>query len=209
MFIEDRLLDWVAYGFRGGPRYAVTKVTLRSLRTRRNAETSQPLYRFVAPYDRIKPEHHNEVISAFHVCLASTHGFRLRDRADYQLDDVEIGTATGITDETMQIVKPYTFGGITRTRDITKPVDSVVFSLANGYTTDSPALTVTADDVALAFTCNYSTGMLTFTANEGEIIRVSGEFDVPVFFDQEELDFQLSTYRAHSCEIVLLEDRGA
>jgi uncharacterized protein (TIGR02217 family) len=215
MFIDDRLLDFVAYGFRGGPTWATTKVGLVSGHVRRNAERSLPLYRFSAPYDRIKPEHHSKVISAYNACLGPVHSFRYKDRADFELDDVIIGTAVGGVDETMQIIKPYEFGPTPTVvnRVIKKPVDSTKYNIANGYQTDAVALSVTEDDgggpVPLAHSVDYDTGILTFTSTATYIIRVTCEFDTPVMFDDDRLEFVYQTFKAHSAEIVLLEDFGA
>lgn len=36
---------------------------------------------------------------------------------------------------------------------------------------------------------DYTTGMVTFTTTAGHVVRWSGEFDVPVMFEDDELSF--------------------
>ena len=121
-FIETAILDRVAYGFTGGPTFLTTTVELFSGIDSRNAERTRPLYIYNAPYDAIKTADHDTVKSAFIACLGGLHGFRFKDRADYQLTTETIGTAVGGTDETMQLIKTYTFGTESVVRNIIKPV---------------------------------------------------------------------------------------
>jgi len=191
-FIDERLLDKLALGFTGGPTWFTTKVWLFSGRTVRNAERSAPLYRFKAGYDRISRTEHDLILAAYIACLGSIHTFRFKDRADYQLSDVTIGTALGGADETMQLIKPYSFGSETVDREITKP---------------AAGITLTEDDVSLAHTIDLLTGIVTFTSTAGKVIKATGEFDVPVYFDDDALDFTFENLVAHSTDITLAEDQ--
>lgn len=217
---DERLLELVGYGFSGGPTFSTTRVELVSGHERRNAERGRPRYRYSAPFDAIDTDHQDLVIAAYIANLGPVHSFRFKDWADYTLDAEELGTAAGTVDETMQLVKNYTFGDPaapgffwTVTRPITKPVDSTRFTKANGYVADAVALSLTEDTgggpTPLAFTCDYVTGIVTFTATAGAKIQASGEFDTPVHFDDDTLDFTFQNWRAHSTEIVLVEDFGA
>lgn len=212
MFIDDLLLDFAAWGFRSRRTWLTTSVALVSGRNRRNAERTRPQFRFVAPYDRLKQSHAYQLMEAFDVCMGSVHSFRFRDKQENQLADVVIGTAVG-GGESMQLIKPASFGGFTYSRVITKPADSTKYNLAGGYEHDATPLSLTQDDgggaVPLAFTVDYLTGLVAFTATAGAIIRATGEFHVPVHFEDDELEFALTTYHAHSADIMLLEDFGA
>ncbi len=190
-FIDANLLDKVAYGFNGGPGWATTRVRLISGRSKRNAERSLPLHRFVAPYNNIDPEDHAIVLATYMACLGPVDSFRFKDYSDFELDDVIIGIAAGGVDETMQIIKPYPFGTATLERKITKPV---------------AGLTLTEDDVPLAHTINLLTGIVTFTSVGARVIRATGTFDVPVNFDEDNLNFDFSTWEALNSDIVLIED---
>lgn len=194
MFIEYPLLDRINYGFTGGPGYLVTKVRLNSGVVARNAEWEDPLYGWMAPYDSIDGEHFGDVLSAYNACNGSLYGFRFKDKADYRLEDEVIGTATG-GEETMQIVRNYPFGPETKVRVIKKPVDGTIEASADG--------------VPIASTTDPTTGLITFTASAGEVITVTGEFDVPVYFVDDQLQFTYNNWDAHSAQITLEEDRRA
>ena len=192
---------------------------LTSGRTRRNAERSRPLYRYTAPFNNIQADHLATVISAFNACLGSTHSFRFFDRNDYLLDGVSIGTADGTTDQTLQLIKPYTFGGTTVNRTITKPVDSAVdYSRGTAQLGAAPAFVITEENLTaspqvaatpISFSLDYDTGIVTFTSTAGYTIRATGWFDVPVYFEHDTLAFATNNLNAHSADIDLVEDFGA
>jgi uncharacterized protein (TIGR02217 family) len=209
-FINSLLLDRVAYGFAGSYEFATTQVLLKSGRSVRNAERSRPKYRCSAPFNNIQVEHRALVVNAFNACLGPVQVFRFFDRDDYLLDDVTIGTAVGGADETMQLIKPYTFGGTTTNRNITKPVDSTVdYDRGEEVLGAAPALTLTEDDVSLAFTVDYLTGIVTFTSSAAKVIRATGWFDVPVHFEHDLLTFARNEQNAHTSDIDLVEDTFA
>lgn len=175
-FVEQRLLDCVAYGTAGGPTWFTRKVALNNGSNRRNPRRSRPLYKFAIVYRNLLREHHVEVLNAFNACMGGAFGFRIKDWSDYQAEDVLIGVGTG-AEQTVQLTKLYTFGTRTIARPIRKPVDGTV--------------ELTADGVPIASTTDPETGMVTFTAPNGDIVLWSGEFDVPVFFQDDELQFSI------------------
>mgnify|MGYP001003667459 CR=1 FL=1 len=173
-FVEERLLDCVSYGTAGGPTWKTRKVALRSGITRRNPIRSRPLYRFNLIYRNLLPEHHVEVINAFNACFGGVYGFRIKDWSDFEATNefLEIGDGT---ERTIQLFKTYTFGSRAVQRLIRKPVDGTVV--------------ITDDAVPISATVDYTTGMVTYTGSVGGIIRWTGEFDVPVMFEDDELLF--------------------
>lgn len=171
-FIETRLLDCVSYGTQGGPTWATRRVSLRSGIVRRNAQRSRPLYRFVVLYQHLKPADHQEVINAFNACRAGVFAFRLKDWSDFEATNELVGVGTG-SPQSIQLAKLYEFGTQNISRPIRKPVTAVL----------------TDDGAPLAASVNMTTGVATFTASVGGIVRWSGEFDVPVMFEQDELLF--------------------
>lgn len=171
-FIETRLLDCVAYGTQGGPTWSTRRVGLRSGIVRRNAQRSRPLYRFVVLYQNLKEVDHQNVINAFNACRAGVFAFRLKDFSDYRAVDQLVAVGTGAP-QTVQLAKLYEFGAQNLSRPIRKPVTAAL----------------TDDGSPLASSVDLTTGMATFTASLGGIVRWSGEFDVPVTFEQDELLF--------------------
>jgi uncharacterized protein (TIGR02217 family) len=175
MFIEQRLLECVTYGTRGGPTWVTRRVQLKNGVIRRNAMRSRPVYRFVVVYRNLHPEDHEEVVSAFNACMGGVYGFRLKDWQDFEATNELLPAAGTGSPQSVQLVKSYTFGSQTIARPIRKPVNGTVSLTANG----SP----------IAATVDYTTGMVTYTAANGSVIRWSGEFDVPVIFEDDELSF--------------------
>lgn len=193
-FIETQLLTTVSYGFVGGPDWSTLKVELFSGVVARNAEREVPLYRFNAPYNAVPVADHAAIISAFNATQGGVHGFRFKDWSDFQETTGVLGTAVGGAGETMQLVKLYTFGTETLSRTIVKP-------------TGTPDLF--EDGTPLASSVDNTTGIATFTSSAGKVITATYEFDVPVFFADRDLQFQVVNFQAHSTEINLTEDFNA
>ena len=194
-FIETQLLDRVAYGFSGGPTFSTTRVKLFSGIVSRNAERSRPLHVYNAPYDAIHTDDHDIVLAAFNACQGGLHGFRFKDRADFTGTTETLGTALGGADETMQLIKTYTFGSESTERTIKKPVTGTV--------------NLFEDAVPLASAVDTTTGIVTFTSTVGKVISATFEFDVPVMFDSDRMDFNFVNWAAHSTDIDLREDLSA
>lgn len=176
MFVETRLLDCVSYGTAGGPTFLTRRVGLNSGIVRRNPRRSRPLHKFTIIYRNLLPDDHALVLAAFNACMGGVFSFRLKDWSDYQATNELIGVATGAAQE-VQLSKLYTFGSRNLSRPIKKPVDGTV--------------ELTADGVPIASTTDPTTGIVTFTAGAGDIVRWSGEFDVPVFFQDDELEWDI------------------
>ena len=195
MFIEERLLDLVAYGFTGGPGFATTRYNLVSGRVARNAERKRPLNKYQASYEMIKPNDRGLVVDAFNACLGSVYGFRWKDWADYLLITEVQGTAVA-GEQTIQLQKSYSFGPVGQEvvtiRPIRKPIDGM--------------MTVFLDSIDSGAVIDSTTGEATFTAVGGEEITATGQFDVPVMFDDDQLMFSIENWEANSSSISLSED---
>lgn len=195
-FVEARLLDCVSYGTRGGPTWATRKIGLKSEIIRRNPRRSRPLYRFTVIYRNLQDEDHMEVVNAFNACLGGVYAFRLKDWSDFQaVDEVLPVLGTG-SSQTVQLIKAYEFGSRNVVRNIRKPVAGTVV--------------ITGDGTPLIASVDYTTGMATFTASSGDVLRWSGEFDVPVMFEDDELSFSGDDKNADglflTSDVSLMED---
>lgn len=197
-FIESRLLTKVAYGFSGGATFATTKVELFSGIVSRNAERSLPLYRYRAPYNSIQTDDTALVVAAFNACLGGLHSFRFKDHTDFELTTEIIGTGTGGADQELQLIKTYTFGDQSVVRQIKKPVAGTVDLFEDG--------------APMASSVDTETGIVTFTSGSTSplpVITATCEFDVPVMFVDDDLQFSIHNLEAHSGEINLMEDLSA
>jgi uncharacterized protein (TIGR02217 family) len=199
MFIEERLLECVSYGTSGGPTWLTRRTGLNSGIIRRNPKRSRPLYRFALIYRNLLPEHHTEVLNAFNACMGGVDSFRLKDWADFEASAEVMDELGDGTEQTQQLYKRYTFGSRTIARPIRKPVVDTVVVTANG----SP----------IAADLDYTTGVVSYTAPNGSVVRWSGEFDVPVMFSDDELSFSFADKNAQgfflTADVQLEEDFAA
>lgn len=206
-YIDYLLLDKVAYGLQVGPTFNTTEVMLNNGHDRRNANWSRPKHRANAPFQNLSSEDMDQVRTAFNVCQGKAHSFRFFDRFDYELADEVIGTADGTTDQQLQITKSYTLYGLTTTRIITKPVDSTKdYGRGENVLGPAPAMVVKADGTPITATIDYQTGIVTFTATNGQEITVSGWFDIAVRFEDDELFISRDERDAHNASVNLVED---
>lgn len=190
-FVEQRLLDNVAYGFRGGPTFYTNARKLRNGARVAEALRSRPLYRFVAPYQNIEKDDHKLVIAAFNACQGMAHSFRFKDWSDYEAINEFVAVATGVP-QTVQLKKYYSFGTLTTERIIRKLV-------AGTY-----GLSAVTPPTAVSF--NANTGEVTFTGTIGQTVYWSGEFDVPVHFANDEMLWDYNDFDALTTDVMLEED---
>ena len=177
-FINERLLESVAYGTSYGAGFKTRVTDLRSGRERRNAEWSAPRGSFSIIYSTLLEEDHDKVLSAFYACLGRLNTFRLQDLTDYKAIDVRLGLGTG-GQETYQLQRRYGFGAVEFFARVTKPVLDRVTVFVGG--TAAPAV------------LDYTLGTVTLIAPPGVRVSWSGEFDKVVRFDDDDIQFSLDS----------------
>src|SRR5690606_7617012 len=104
--------------------------------------------------------------------------------------DEPLTIGTGAEQE-VQLSKTYAFGPVSYQRLIHKPVTGTVV--------------IYEDGVELAATGDYATGIATFTAPPGSNGTWDGEFDIPVRFVSDRLDYD-PVVRRQSGRFVLSSD---
>lgn len=189
--VEERLLDRVSYGFQGGPTYLTERAQLRSGGVIRNSVRERPIYRYTAPYEAIRPEDHAIVIAAFNACRGSGVSFRFKDWADYTVTNEFVAVGTGAV-QTVELFKRYSLGALVTERRIKKLVAGTVSLSSAGSVS------------GVSFDLNE--GTVTFTGDSGVPVYWSGQFDVPVFFSNDELIFNFENFDALTANVQLEED---
>jgi uncharacterized protein (TIGR02217 family) len=137
------------------------------------------------------------VIAFFEERRGRLYGFRWKDRVEFQSSppsmavaatDQEIGIGDGETN-TFQLVKAYGSAFAPWIRAIRKPV--------------AGSVTVAVDGVAAVpvdWSCDPATGVVTFDAGampgEGAVVTAGFQFDVPVRFDTDTLEVNLTNFAA-------------
>lgn len=209
-FLNVRFPTDIGYGSRGGPGYSTTVIENFSGYESRNQNWEYARYVYDVAYGVKTIAQLETLIKMFHIAGGKANGFKFKDRLDYKScdfdstpsrTDVEIGTGDGTT-TIFQVIKKYTYEGITRNRKILKLVpDTLLVDVAGVSQTRG-----------VDFTASNSTGLITFTAGHipttGQSIKCGYEFDVPVRFGIDELPIILENYRIGSASVPLIEDKS-
>ena len=195
-FHEVRFPLDVSLGSRGGPVRRTDIVTLASGREHRNSRWASSRRRYDAGLGVRTIDALHAVIAFFEERRGRLYGFRFRDRTDWRSGppsqeptplDQRIGTGDGAT-TTFQLVKTYGGSFAPYPRTIAKPVGGSVRVAVDGV----------EQAVGSDFNCDPTTGIVTFTTPPpaDAAITAGYSFDVPVRFDTDELDIDLSTFEA-------------
>lgn len=181
----------------GGPERRTEIVTAGSGREERNARWAHSRRRYDAGYGVKTLEALSAVVAFFEERRGRLHGFRWRDRLDHSSAasgaatplDQAIGTGDGST-TTFQLSKTYGSIYAPYARPIAKPVNGSVRVAVAGVEVA----------VSTAFTCNVVTGVITFLPGHvpaaSAAITAGFLFDVPVRFDTDFLEVDLSAFAA-------------
>ena len=195
-FHEIRFPLDVALGSRGGPVRRTDIVPLASGREQRNARWARSRRRYDAGLGVRNLDALHAVVDFFEERRGRLIGFRLHDRTDARSCppsatpsalDQSLGTGDGER-IAFQLVKTYGGAFAPYARTITKPVVGSV--------------RVAVDGVELApgsdFVCDHATGIVTMLTppSSGAAVTAGFAFDVPVRFDTDELDIDLSAFEA-------------
>ncbi|MBM6592370.1 DUF2460 domain-containing protein [Microvirga pudoricolor] len=186
----------IGLGRAGGPVRRTDIVTLASGREHRNARWAASRRRYDAGLGVRSVDALHAVIAFFEERRGRLVGFRFRDRTDWRSGppsqapgpfDQRIGTGDGAS-LAFPLVKTYGGGFAPYLRAIAKPVGGSVRAGVNGA--EQP--------VGSGFNCDPATGLVTFAAPPpaGAAITAGFAFDVPVRFDTDELDIDLSAFDA-------------
>jgi uncharacterized protein (TIGR02217 family) len=193
----------------GGPERRTEIVSFGSGREERNARWAHSRRRYDAGYGVKTLAALQSVVAFFEERRGRLHGFRWRDRLDQMSSpaggpitplDQGIGIGDGAT-ASFQLVKTYGSTFAPYQRPITKPVAGSVCVAVGGIERESGA-----------FTCDATTGIVTFASGHipaaGAAITAGFQFDVPVRFDTDYLEVDLSAFAAGAIpKIPLVEIR--
>jgi len=182
----------VALGARGGPERATDIVTLRSGREERNSRWAQSRRRYNAGYGVKSRADMQAVLAFFEERRGRFHSFLWRDGLDHSSGaetptafDQTIGVGDGTT-TAFQLTKRYGVNFDPYLRPITKPVGGSVKVAVSGV------------ELTSGFTVNTLTGIVTVTVAPAvdAVVTAGFLFDVPVRFDIDRLDIELSSFDA-------------
>ena len=197
-FHEIRFPLDISLNSSGGPERRTDIVTTGSSREERNARWANSRRRYDAGSGVKSLAAISAVVAFFEERRGRLYGFRWRDKADFKSGlpsaapapgDQRIGTGTG-TQAQFQLSKTYGASFAPWVRSIAKPVDGSVRAAVNGL-----ELAAGPD-----FATDPATGVLTFAAARipaaGALVTAGFLFDVPVRFDTDYLEIDLSAFAA-------------
>jgi uncharacterized protein (TIGR02217 family) len=194
-FHDVRFPAGISLGATGGPERRTEIVVLGSGAEERNSRSADSKRSYNAGYGVKRVDDLHAVIAFFEERRGRLHGFRWKDWSDYKSCapngtvsalDQALGSGDGVT-ASFQLVKTYGSAYAPWTREIKKPV--------------SGSVVVAVDGVAEA-PGNYSvnSGVVTFAGGHipaaDAVITAGFEFDVPVRFDTDRLEINLSLIEA-------------
>ena len=196
MFHDIRFPTDISRGAHGGPERRTDVVVLGSGAEERNTRWADSRRAWNAGYGVKTLDDLHAVIAFFEERRGRLYGFRWRDPLDWKscppeqtlsrLDQV-LGTGDG-TRTTFQLIKTYGSAHAPWSRAITKPVAGSVLLAVAG------AVQILGTDYAL----DLATGQVIFLAGHvpaaGAAVTAGFAFDVPVRFDTDRLDVNLSGF---------------
>ena len=196
-FHEVRFPTDIARGARGGPERLTQIVALASGRERRNSRWAHSRRRYDAGFGIRTLDALAEVVAFFEERRGRLHGFRWRDPLDWKscapaaspaATDQAIGTGDGLT-RSFALCKHYGSGIATYRRAVTKPVPGEVQVAVAGVVVDPGHVA-----------CAAATGLVTFASGHapptGAVVTAGFLFDVPVRFDTDAIEVDLSAFEA-------------
>lgn len=192
-FHEVRFPTAIAFGASGGPERRTDIVALGSGHEERNSRWADSRRRYNAGYGIRSLDDLHAAIAFFEERRGRLYGFRWKDRADFKscapgvavtAEDQVIGTGDGET-TTFRLAKTYGSLHAPWRREIAKPVAGTVVVAVDGAAADG-------------WSCDVTTGMVTFEVApvEGAVVTAGFEFDVPVRFDTDRLEVNLTSFAA-------------
>jgi uncharacterized protein (TIGR02217 family) len=196
-FHETRFPTNIARGAHGGPERRTDVVVLGSGAEERNSRWADSRRTYNAGYGVRTLDDLHTVIAFFEERRGKLHGFRWHDAADFKscaperaptMLDQALGTGDG-TRTRFDLQKKYGITFAPYARRITKPVANTVLVAINGAL--SPPANHNVDT---------TTGTIIFQPGHipaaGSTITAGFQFDVPVRFDTDKLEINLSGFRS-------------
>jgi len=197
-FHEVRFPTAISLNALGGPERRTDVVVLGSGHEERNSRWADSRRRWNAGYGVKSLDDLHSVIAFFEERRGRLHAFRWRDPTDWKSCapggttsalDQAIGSGTGAL-ATFQLKKTYGSAFAPWARAIRKPVSGTVKIAVAGV----------AKTAGTQFTVDTSTGTVTFLAGHipgnGQSVTAGFEFDVPVRFDSDRLEINVSGYKS-------------
>lgn len=185
-FVETQFPPRISRGATGGPGFSTEVVVLSGGDEKRNQNWAKARGKWDVATGIKTPTDMDAVRAFFYARAGRAAGFRFKDWGDYKATAEICGGVVDSSNKIFQLQKTYSSGAVSYARPIKKPVTSSVKIYIGGV-----LKTLTTD-----YSLDSSTGIVTFIAAPSSAVTWTGEFDVPVRFDTDQLDVTLETLSA-------------
>lgn len=184
-FIEiPRFPDCYSFGAQIGPAFNTTVVELNSGYESRNQNWACERLMFDLTFIARTQAQRDELSAFFRYVRGRAVGFRCKDHSDFQVtDDGVLVERDGV----FYMVKRYLLGALWYDRDIRKPRPGTV-----------TVFPINGTPMNNAYTVNYEDGTVAIENGANGAFAWSGEFDVPVRFDTDKLQWSIIDRRGDS-----------
>lgn len=171
-----------------GPTFDVIGVDADSGQVKRIPQSTEGSSQFSIEHHIRTLTQAQTVLNFFHARRGRLIGFRAKDITDFTATNEFFGTGNNIL-TVFQLIKVYTSGGFTQTKIITKPISGTILLYADDSLINSGDYTI-----------DYTTGLVTFDIAPGDTVELTwtGEFDLPVRFDTDELDISVDGFEVYN-----------
>lgn len=183
----EPLPDWIAYGATGGPEWGTALFAAPGGWEQRTQLWIQVRGRWDVSFLNVSKAQATTLVDFFRaVAWGKAGSFCFMDWRDHTFDN-DIATGDGIA-STFQLVKVYTSGTLSYARPLTRPIVSSLVVTVNGVETS-------------AYTVDAVSGRLLFAAPpaNGAVMHASGDFEVLVRFETDQLMVTCVTPEVFSC----------
>lgn len=196
-FSEERLELGYDYGAIGGVAFSTEIIKVLDEREQRNANKILPLGRWQLGNRKVADSQLDQLeeisyIRSFHNRrLGSFQGFRFKDWSDFVGWNQLIAVGDGVTNR-FQLKKAYRVGNAVTYRPIQKPVVGTVDLFVDGLN-----VAVNPDH---GWIVDHQTGVIFNPAPlaVGRQLSANFEFDIPVWFEGDEISFSLEAYESRT-----------
>lgn len=208
-FDEVQFPTTISYGSSGGPGFSTAIIETDSGAEERVSRWTSARRRYNVAYGIKSKDDLHTLIKFYIARRGAASGFRYKDWLDFTsaangqdaIDDEDQVIGTGDASETQfQLIKKYTSGAVTRTRNITKPI--------------TVSIALDGAPQGAGWSVNTATGIVTFAAAPGNGVEITAgfTFDVPVRFGRvvdDLLDLNIEAFdigSVPSIELVEIRD---
>lgn len=178
-FVEERISDGeILKNSTGGPVFSTRVTKNGNAHEQRNINWDSAMWKGQLGERMLLSKQMDTLLAFFHARRGKACGFRYKDFADYTVRAGQ-GTLEGIGGDGYQLFKTYpTSAGVPTKRKILKPVPRTVVVFEAGV------------EAPVQVSVDYATGIVRLQQSALGKLSWTGEFDVPVRFDVDELQPQ-------------------